>query len=290
MIMEKKILVIGATGMLGEPVARRLKEDGFSVCIMTRDIHKTREQFDESFEIVKGEVTNPESIELALEGCFGVHINLSGEIEQIGVENIASAARKKKVERITYISGTSVTEDTVWFPQTKRKLLAEKAIEECGVPYSVFCPTWFMESLPKYVKGSKAFVFGKQPNLYHFVAADDYSRMVSVSFHSDKAINKRLFIHGPKGFLFHNALREYCVVFHPEITKISTMPYWLSKMIAKIGQKAEMKNASELMAFFEKAGERGNPTEANQLLGAPKIELDGWIQRKKESVGKIQAG
>ena len=61
-------------------------------------------------------------------------------------------------------------------------------------------------------------------------------------------------------------------------------------MIAKIGQKAEMKNASELMAFFEKVGERGNPTEANQLLGAPKIELAGWIQRKKESVGKIHAG
>lgn len=50
MIMKKKILVIGATGMLGKPVARRLKEDGFSVCIMTRDVHKTREQFDKSLD------------------------------------------------------------------------------------------------------------------------------------------------------------------------------------------------------------------------------------------------
>jgi uncharacterized protein YbjT (DUF2867 family) len=288
--MGKKILVIGATGMLGEPIARRLKEDGFSVCIMTRDIHKTREHFDESFEIVKGEVTDPKSIEFALEGCFGVHINLSGKIEQIGVENVAFAVRKKNIERITYISGTSVAEDTAWFPQTKRKLLAEKAIKESGVPYCVFCPTWFMESLPKYVKGSKAFVFGKQPNLYHFIAADDYSRMVSVSFQLDKAINKRLFIHGPKGFLFQDALREYCAVFHPEITKISNMPYWLSKIIAKLGKKAEMKNASDLMAFFEKVGERGNPTEANQLLGAPKIELEEWIRHKKENIHAIYAG
>jgi uncharacterized protein YbjT (DUF2867 family) len=280
--MGKKILVVGATGMLGEPIAQRLKKDGFFVRIMTRDIRKTQELFDDSFEIVQGEVTNPKSIESALEGCFGVHINLSGEIEQIGVETIAFAAKKKKVERISYISGTSVAEDTKWFPQTKRKLLAERAIKESGVPYCVFCPTWFMESLPKYVRGNKAFVFGKQPNLYHFIAVEDYSRMVSTSYQEEQAIYKRLFLHGSKGYLFQDALREYCIVFHPEITKISKMPFWLSKIVAMLTQKIEMKNISELMEFFERVGEKGNPTEANQLLGAPQIDLQEWIQRKRE--------
>jgi uncharacterized protein YbjT (DUF2867 family) len=78
--MQKTILVVGATGMLGEPVARRLKEDGFSVRIMARDIDKAREPFDESFEIVKGEVMDAGRMESALDGCFGVHVNLSGEI------------------------------------------------------------------------------------------------------------------------------------------------------------------------------------------------------------------
>ena len=36
--MNKRLLIIGATGLLGEPVARRLKKKGFSVRIMLRDI------------------------------------------------------------------------------------------------------------------------------------------------------------------------------------------------------------------------------------------------------------
>ncbi len=66
-IMQKTILVIGATGMLGEPVGRRLKEDNFQVRVMTRDINKARKTFDKAFEIVVGDVTDTTSLEKALD-------------------------------------------------------------------------------------------------------------------------------------------------------------------------------------------------------------------------------
>ena len=122
--MQKTILVVGATGMLGEPVARRLKEDGFQVRIMVRDKDKAKKMFDESFEIIVGDLKNINSLEKSMNGCFGVHINLSGEVEQLGVENIASG---KGLERITYISGTSVSEENTWFPLVKQKFFAEKS-------------------------------------------------------------------------------------------------------------------------------------------------------------------
>jgi predicted membrane GTPase involved in stress response len=34
---------------------------------------------------------------------------------------------------------------------------------------------------------------------------------------------------------------------------------------------------AELMAYFEKVGEMGDPAEANQLLGAPATTLDDWL-------------
>ena len=139
-----------------------------------------------------------------------------------------------------------------------------------------------MEVLHNYIRGRRAFVFGKQPNLYHFIAADDYARMVSASYGLDEAANKRFFIHGPEGILFHDAVKRYCSVFHPEIKKISTMPYWLANIIATIKGSKEMKSASQFMAFFEKVGERGDPTEANRILGAPKIVLDEWLRRRKD--------
>jgi uncharacterized protein YbjT (DUF2867 family) len=48
--MEKKILVVGGTGRLGQPVARQLKEDGYQVRVMARDVEKARKLFDESFD------------------------------------------------------------------------------------------------------------------------------------------------------------------------------------------------------------------------------------------------
>lgn len=278
--MRTTILVIGATGLLGEPVAIHLKQNGYIVRLMVRDIEKAAKRFGHDFEIVKGNINDVESLEKALDSCLGVHINLSGEIEQLGVENISSVAPKVKLQRITYISGTSVAEENTWFPLIKRKFLAEKAIRGSGVPYSIFCPTWFMEILPKYIRGSRAFVFGKQPNPYHFIAADDYARMVAVSYGVEGAINKRFIIHGPEGILFHEAVKRYCNVFHPEIKKVSTMPYWLANIIASIRGSKEMKFASDFMAAFEKIGEKGDPSEANNILGGPKIKLEDWLRKK----------
>lgn len=281
--VEKSILVVGATGLLGEPVARRLKQDGYNVRLMVRaqKLDMAEAQFGDRFEIVAGDISDPESLERALDGCFGVHINLSGDIEQIGVENVTSVAQKLNLHRITYISGTSVAEENSWVPLIKRKFLAEKAIYDSGVPYTVFCPTWFMEVLPKYIRGNRAVVFGKQPNPYHLVAAADYARMVAASYGLEAATNKRFIVHGPEGILFHEAVKRYCNVFHPEIKKVSTMPYWLATIMASITGQKPMKLASDFMAAFEKIGERGDPSEANDTLGAPTIRLKDWLQQKR---------
>lgn len=279
--MEKRILVIGATGLLGAPVAIHLKKSGFKVRLMVRDIEKATKRFGTDFEIVKGNISDLESLKKALDSCFGVHINLSGELEQLGVENVSSVVSQLKLQRITYISGTSVAEENIWVPLIKRKFFAEKAIRNSGVAYCIFCPAWFMEVLPKYIRGNRAFVFGKQPNPYHFIAADDYARMVAASYELKEATKKRFFIHGPEGILFNEAVKRYCDVFHPEIKKVSTMPYWLATIISTIRAKKEMKAISDWMAAFEKIGEKGDPSEANNILGAPSIKLEDWLQQKR---------
>lgn len=38
-----------------------------------------------------------------------------------------------------------------------------------------------------------------------------------------------------------------------------------------------------MYACFEKAGQLGDPAEANQLLGAPKITLREWLAQKEKS-------
>lgn len=288
--MDKVILVIGGTGLIGEHIARRLKEDGYRVRVMARDGNKARKMFDESFEIAIGDVKDTNSLEKSLDGCFGVHMNLTEDVEQLGAENVAYVAPKKGVERITYTAGVNAVKENAWFPLVKGKLLAEKAIRESGIPYTIFCPTFFMESIQRLIRRNRAFVFGKKPVLYHLVAVEDYARMVSISYRLEEAANKKLFVHGPEAVTMYEALRRYCSVFRPEIRKISTMPFWLVRLIATVRRDKQMRFGGELISLSEEVGEGGDPTEANRVLGAPQITLDEWIRRRKVKLGTPTVG
>ena len=60
--------------------------------------------------------------------------------------------------------------------------------------------------------------------------------------------------------------KQYCSAFHPEIKKVSTMLYWLASVVSRVTGRKEMKTISDFMAAFEKIGERGDPTESNNIV------------------------
>ena len=288
--MKDTILVVGATGMLGKPVARQLRQDGYAVRVLARNPEKARAKLGDSFDFIRGNVEDASSLEKALDGCFGVHINLKGgpraedfeRIEHRGTANVAGAAARMGVQRLTYLSGAAAFEENAWFTSIKAKFQAEAAIRESGVPYSVFCATHFMESLPLAVRGKRASVIGKQSHRLHWLAANDYARMVSKSFRLPEAANKRFFVFGPEAWTMSEALQKYCSIVHPGI-KVSSMPIWLLSLIGRVSFNAELQFIAELLRFFEKVGEGGDPTEANELLGAPTTTLEQWCQQQRKA-------
>jgi len=276
--MSQTVLVVGATGLLGAPVARSFKQAGYQVRILSRDPAQAVRRFGAGFQIMAGDVTDPQSLTPALEGCWGVHLNLSGEAVGEGTSNVVEEAVKAGVKRVSMISGTSVSPETAWYPPTKLKLMAEKALQASGLEYTIFRPTWFMEALPNFVRDDRAVIFGRQPNLYHFVAADDYARMVVKAYQLPEAAGKIFFIHGPEGWYFKDALKRYCEVLVPSIREVTVMPHWVAEILALVTGKEEIRDTSRLMSYFRRAGERGDPTEANRLLGAPTTTLDQWLE------------
>ena len=105
--MTQSILVVGGTGMLGEPVARRLRAEGHHVRIFTRNPGQAQAKFGADYEVVAGDVEDLPSLESALKGCDGVHINLEGgldpDLERRGTVNIVRAAGNASIHRITYL-------------------------------------------------------------------------------------------------------------------------------------------------------------------------------------------
>ena len=284
--MKTRILVIGGTGLMGRPVSYALKEAGHTVRILTRDVQKGKRLFNDSFEIIAGNPADPGSLGRALKDSSGVHISLPTEVEQQVAEGVAQSASGSGVKRISYISGATVAEENRWFPMINRKFIAEKALRESGVPSTIFCPTWVMESLPLFVRGGRASVLGKQPCPYHWVAADDLARMVAASYGCGEAANNRFLVFGPQAIFMREALKRYCAVFHPEIRTVSAMPFWILDALAAVTRNRELKKAVDMMSYFEKIGEGKNPAVETRILGAPSTTLDMWLEKRQSARDK----
>jgi uncharacterized protein YbjT (DUF2867 family) len=267
--------------MLGAPVVHQLRADGFAVRVMARDPDKAAGMLGEGFEVVGGDVSDLASLEAALDGCEGAHISVGGPVDQVSAENVAALASRLGLERITYLSGSTVSEQNRWFPTIDQKLRAEEAIQGSGVSYTILCPTWPMEQLPRFVVGGRAAIWGQQPTPIHWFAAEDLGAMVSGAFQQQAAANKRLYVHGPEAIRMHEALERYCQAFHPEIEAVAVVPIDAARAMAASSGNEMLQYFAELMAYFDQAGELGDPAEANELLGAPDTTLDAWIQERK---------
>lgn len=279
--MRSRILVLGGTGLLGEPVVRRLKADGHPVRVLSRDPDAARGKLDPDVEVVAGDVGDPDSVRSALEGCAGVHVSVAGPGERVAAEVAARLAPDAGAEWIGYVSGSTVDQVNAWFPMVADKLAAERAVEASGLPWTIFRPTWPFETLARFVRGGRAGMIGKHPTPYHWFAADDFARMVSAAYRTENAVGRHLYIHGPEAISIREALDRYREALHPEIGAVSAMPTWLGRLMGAVTRNPGLTYASRLMAYFDRVGEFGDPAEADRMLGSPTTTLDQWLADRR---------
>ena len=274
-----KILVIGASGMLAKPVITHLDKAGFDLRLFSRSVNAS--MFYKDFDIVQGDVFSIMHLEKAIDGCDAIHISISNPDEGKAVEEIVKVSLQKGIKLISMISGCTVSEENRWFWMIDNKFRAEQAIINSGISYMIFRPTWFFESLELMIRNGKANLLGKQPNPSHWVAADDYARMVVEAYKKQEARDKIFYILGPQPYLMKDLLEQYCKACHPEIKKVTQTPLGLLKFIALINRNKALKTVAEMFGYFQKTKEMGNPDEANALLGKPEINFGKWMMLKE---------
>ncbi len=282
--MARRILILGATGMLGQPVTRSSVEMGNQVRVLVRNSEKAHQMFGDEIEIVKGNVLNRENIQVAMTECDAVHISLPQISELTAMRHVIGLGKTTGLERITYISATTVCEANRWFDLIDVKMRTEAILRSSGIANTVFCPTWAMETLYNFIRGNRAVVIiGQKPPPLHFVAAADLGRMVAASYEDNRALGKRLFVHGPESMTLPDAFKRFVNACYPG-RRIMRMKLWQAQLIAKLTGREELADATRLIAYFDKVGELGDPAEANALLGAPSITLDEWFGMQKTTV------
>ena len=290
---SERVLVVGATGMLGAPVARRLLADGWRVRCLVRDPARARVKLGDGYEYVAGDVTVPSTLDNAFDGCDYVHLSLRGgntlasyELQEVqGSAHCASAARRHGLRRITYLSGAGRIgpEFEQYFP-VRVKRAVEASLAASGVPWTVFRATHFMESLGLFIRDGRASVLGRQPHALHYMAASDYAVMASRALDSNATAGRALCLWGPEAFTMRAALERYVSVVHPGLA-VGVLPLPIARMIAVLSRNRDLRFAAELFRAFQAIGECGDPSEANRLLGAPTTTLDAWLAPRRVATG-----
>lgn len=219
----KKILVSGGTGFIGQAITKELLKKGYSVRILSRDFKKASQIFpSQPMEIIEGDVTKPETLRKAVVGMDIViqcaqfpghpvenrrkHYTYF-EVDGLGTENLAKAAKEAKVKHFIYISGagTDGKRKEAWF---KAKWYAHQAINGAGLPATILKPSWVYglgdQSLNKIIRALKKFIIfpliGSGKNRVQPVYVEDLAKIVSVCVET-AGENDRLFdVGGPKEF------------------------------------------------------------------------------------------
>ncbi|KAB8141649.1 SDR family NAD(P)-dependent oxidoreductase [Chloroflexia bacterium SDU3-3] len=280
------ILVVGATGMLGTPVAERLLREGYRVRALVRNPEAARQRLGEHVEYASGDVRDEAQVRAALRGCAGVHISLQGHtlaefeaVEHQGGALVARLAAEQGVGRISYVSGAMVSAEANSAPQQYAKYQAEQAIRQSGVAYTIFKPTFFMETLPLSVQGSRAIVVGGQRRPLRYVAASDFAGLVARAFRTPEAAGKDLFVYGPQALTPYEATATYCRIAAPH-AKISTTPLWMMRALNTLFLRGALSPYLTIVQLAQRLGEPGDPAATERILGAPTTTLEQWCQQR----------
>jgi uncharacterized protein YbjT (DUF2867 family) len=144
----KKILVYGATGAQGLPVARRLIESGYSVRALLRPGRKAPELAALGVEMVEGDMSDPASLGNASTGADGVFLLVPflDPRPEYGVNAIDAAARAG-VSQIVWNATGAIPDADTGNPgvDMRRRVLA--SLEESRIDFVALQPTVYMENL-----------------------------------------------------------------------------------------------------------------------------------------------
>jgi uncharacterized protein YbjT (DUF2867 family) len=148
----KKIAIIGATGMLGQPVTRAFIKAGYAVRLLVRNEEKACAIFGNQAELLRGDLADEASLRKLLEGADWLYLNLAADQssresdfqpEREGLKNVLRLASEAGIKRVGYISSLVKSFDGIsWWVLDMKRHSAE-LIRKSGLTYSLLSAPLF---------------------------------------------------------------------------------------------------------------------------------------------------
>jgi len=281
----EKILFIGASGMLGKPVAQELIRAGFELTLLGKDTEKLEKIFP-NIRTIKGDVFNQDSLLEAMKGQDIVYSNLSinqssgktdFHTEKEGIKNIIYGAKESGIKRLGYISSLiknyrGINGFNWWAFDIKHA--AADAIKHSGIPYSIFYPSTFMETIDKQMmQGSRILLAGKSEAPMWFIAAKDYGIQVAWAFKKAGNNNQEYPVQGLQPYTFDEAAKIFIENNKKKITFLKT-PLVPLKILGVLSNK--MNYAANICEALNNYPEKFESEHTWNELGKPSTTLTDY--------------
>jgi uncharacterized protein YbjT (DUF2867 family) len=254
----KNVALAGATGYLGSFIAKELQKMTFTTRLIVRNAKRLKKKNIEADEIVKAELTQPETI-------IGCCDNIDVVISTVGITrqkegltymdvdyqanlNLLREARKSGVRKIIYVSvlnGENLRHLKIC--AAKEKFVEQ--LKKSGMEYCVIRPNGFfsdMTELYMMAKKGRVYLFGNGEWKVNPIHGED---LATVCVGAIESAEREIKVGGPETFT-HKEIAETAFDVLDREPQITYIPDWIRTAILKMVRIFTGSNVYGPLEFF----------------------------------------
>ena len=273
------ILVVGATGVLGSEVCRRLRARDHAVRGLVRPSSPRESALREmGVEVSSGDLRSRAAVEAACRGVTAVISTATAmgakdksltlrAIDRDAQLTLVEVARMSGVEHFVYVSLSPNLQPRAPLVRYKREV--ERAVRASGMRWTILQPSIFMEIWLSSVLGwdfaaGRATIFGAGTAPMHWISVADVAEHAVRSLDDTRLANRDLPLGGPEALSPNDVLRIF--------EKVSGRPF-----SAKHLPRSVLSLMSPVVGLFNEGAASGMSLGAQTALGDV---IDSPLQRE----------
>lgn len=245
------ILVTGGSGFIGPKVVHALRAEGRDLRCLVRDPERAGQLRSWGCELVEGDMTDPDSVRRAVEGCESViHLVaiIAGSPEDFdrimsrGTHDLVSAAKAAGVRRLVLMSALGTSQHTKDLtPYYHSKWEMEQTVKGSGVEHVIFRPSFVfgrdggvLPTFMRLVRYSPAIpVIGPGTQRLQPIWVEDVAAYFCKSVDLPQAANRTFEIGGPEAVSWDELYDRIKAVLGKRRAKIH-LPFGLMRVNAAV--------------------------------------------------------
>lgn len=279
------MLLVGATGMLGRPVARALAgDDALSLRALVRDPARARTVLPASVEIVRGDLRDASALDDAMRDVDAVYMSLNTPFnpreafdpDRDGARLIVEASRRNGSPWLLRLSALEAGNERSKWWAIARKREADAAVMAHTGAWTIFRPAWFMESLALFRVGPCATCFrapGDTP--LHWISGADYGAQVRAALMNGLGQGSVIPVQGPDAATMRDAIVRFARACSPRLRVVQT-PYAALRAASLVHPRARY--LRELLAETFAYATEFRASQTWETLGRPTMTIEDYAR------------